>query len=115
MDNKGTGKTYGTGIALATAEKLVDAKLIAASRNPKGAPKELLQYSYHYPNYCTILVHLSAVNKECSVKHKTKEERFPIWATLKCIQTEGELALQNDGMSMYLQIIIVHLHQVLKI
>ena len=115
MDDARTGKTYGAGVALATAKKQANAKLTAAARNPKGTPKELLRCPYYHPLHCTALGHTSAANKECGVKHKTKEERIVILATLKSIRIQEELALQNDGMSIYLRFIIVHLYQVSKI
>ena len=115
MDDARTGKTYGAGVALATAKKQANAKLTAAARNPKGTPKELLRCPYYHLLHCTALGHTSAANKECGVKHKSKEERIVILATLKSMQIQEELALQNDGMSIYLRFIIIHLYQVSKI
>ena len=93
MDDVLTGKTYGAGVALATAKKQANAKLTAAARNPKGTPKELLRCPYYHPLHCTVLGHTSAANKECGVKHKTKEDRIVILETLKIMQIQEELAL----------------------
>ena len=112
MEDARTGKTYGAGVALATATKQANTKHTAAARNPPGTPKELMRCAYYHPLYCTILGHNSAANRECGVKHKTPEERKVILATLKKIQIEEELALQKDGKSTNLRFSIVYLYQV---
>ena len=55
MNNVKTDKTYGARVALKTAMKKAQKTLTAASRNPKGTPKELLRCRYHHPIYCTVL------------------------------------------------------------
>ena len=114
MEDARTGKTYGAGVALAQATKQAKDKLTSAARNPKGTPKELMRCAYFHPLYCTILGHTSAANSQCGVKYKTKAERTVILATLKKIQIEEELVLQNNGKSTYLLFIIVYLYSQLS-
>ena len=47
MEDARTGKTYGSGVALATAKKQAKERLTAAVRNPKGTPKHLLRCVYY--------------------------------------------------------------------
>ena len=98
MEDQRTGKTYCAGVALAQATKTAKAKHTATERNPKGTAPEDMRCPYHHPLYCTILGHNTASNKSCFAKHKNKEERKVILATIKRLQIKAELAVQADGM-----------------
>ena len=115
MDDARTGKTYGAGVALAAATKSATAKLTASMRNPEGTPKELLRCSYYHPLFCTVLGHTSCATKGCGVKHKSKDERKVILATIKRMQIEEELAVQHNGMFYILTPFVVCYYQFHKI
>ena len=115
MEDARTGKTYGAGVALAAATKSATAKLTASMRNPEGTPKELLRCSYYHPLFCTVLGHTSCATKGCGVKHKSKDERKVILATIKRMQIEEELAVQHDGMFYILTPFVVCYYQFHKI
>ena len=91
MNDIKTGKTYGAGVALKTAMKKAEKNLTAASRNPKGTPKELLRCPYHHPIYCTVLGHTSCASKECAANPKSKAERQAILLHIKKMEVEEEL------------------------
>ena len=99
MNDEKTGKTYGAGVALKTAKKKAKNTLTAASRNPKGTPKELLRCPYHHPLYCTVLGHTSCASKECGAKPKIKAERTAILLHIKKLEIDEELRkeLQDQG------------------
>ena len=96
MDNVRTGKTYGYGVAL--SKKMQNLPLLLAT------PKELQRNCCGRPITIQIIAlswvtHLQQMRSV--VWSITRKERSVILATLKSIQIEEELALQNDGMSMY--------------
>ena len=105
MDDQRTGKTYGAGVALAQATKAAKTKYTAAKRNPTGTAPECMRCPYHHPQFCTLLGHTSASFKNCFAKLKSKEERKVILATIKSMQIEEELALQADGMFIFLYLL----------
>ena len=71
MEQQQTGDGYQTGVAVAVA--IAKRNLPAASeRNPKGTPKEKWRCPF-YPDYCTVLGHKDARNKDCGMKEKSKE------------------------------------------
>lgn len=98
MDDARTGKTYGTGVALAQATKIAKAKHTAAERNPKGIAPELKRCPYHHPRFYTVLGHSTASSKQCFVKTKSKDERKEILEIIRKCQIEEELAVQADNM-----------------
>ena len=93
-----TGKTYGSGVALATAKKQATANLAAKTRNPEGTPKSQMKCSYHHPDYCTVLGHTTAGSKECGVHCKTGEERKQILVVLRKLEIDQQLqSVQEHG------------------
>ena len=74
MNNAKTGKTYGAGVALASAKKQEKDKLTADIRNPEGTPKHLQRCAY-YPFHCYLLGHTTAGNRECGMNNNTPAER----------------------------------------
>ena len=96
MDDAKTGKTYGAGVALATAKKQAKEKLTAAIRNPKGTPKHLQRCAY-YPHHCLVLGHTTAGNKSCGVNDKSPDERKKLLSNIKERTIDEELVcLQVD-------------------
>ena len=102
MDDLRTGKSYGAGVALSNAKKKQKIKHTAAERNPTGTAPECMRCPYHHPLFCTTLGHTSTAFHNCFAKHKTKEERKSILATIKTMQINEELALQEDDMFILL-------------
>ena len=68
-----TGDGYQTGVVgvLAIVKKTLHA---VAKRNPKGTPKEKQRYPF-YPDFCNILGHKDARNKDGGMKGKNKSEK----------------------------------------
>ena len=68
LEEPRTGKTYGTGVALAASKKIAKEKLTAGARNPKSALRGFMGCAYYHPLYYTVLDHTSAASKQCGVK-----------------------------------------------
>ena len=96
MEDARTGKTYESGVALATAKRNAKEKLTAALRNPKGTPKHLLRCPY-YPHFCQIMGHTSASSKACGVHDVLKEERKILLDRIKELTIEQELVQVREN------------------
>ena len=90
MNDAKTGKTYGAGVALATAKKQAKEKLTAAIRNPEGTPKHLQRCAY-YPFHCHLLGHTTAGNRKCGVNNNTPAERKELLSKIMESTIEEEL------------------------
>ena len=90
-----TGKTYGSGVALKAAKKSTKEKLTAATRNPKGTPKNLQRCAY-YPHFCSVLGHTTAGNRMCGVNNNTPVERKALLAKIHQLTVDEQLVLVQD-------------------
>ena len=73
IEQQRTGEGYQTRVAvtLALVKKILP---VTSKRNPKGAPKEKWRCSF-YPDFCNILGHKDAHDKQYGMKGKSKEEK----------------------------------------
>ena len=119
MEQQRTGDGYQTGVAVAVA--IAKRNLPAASeRNPKGTPKEKWRCPF-YPDYCTVLGHKDARNKDCGMKGKSKEEKAAAKNAMldKAVTQEMSRMSQNgkdfcDNVKRNIIFILVELIQVIS-
>ena len=69
VDSHSAGLGYESGLALASAIKII--KDAPITRNPNGTPKNLWRCKYHHPKYCDVLGHNDAKSPFCKMKQKT--------------------------------------------
>ena len=107
MHDLKTGKTYGAGVALATAKKVATKETSAAERNPQGTRLEDWKCPYFHPLYCTVRGHKSMANDQCGVHGKSKEELKSILAIIKADALQQALARVKGELLFYFVLSII--------
>ena len=95
IEQQRTGEGYQTGVAVAVAlaKKNLPA---AAERNPVGTLKEKWRCPF-YPDFCQMLGHKDARNKQCGMKGKSKEEKDAARAAMLNKAISEEMRKMNEN------------------